>query len=140
MITTTLMLLALVLLLPLLLNLPAVSPMVTTGTARLPALALRPRLPSLSMITTTTTPLALALSPPLPPSPLAANPTATTVRFSSPRSCNHILTIPGHCDGPATAAADSTPTSSNSAAVTDNAAIGPMIPLAGMVAAAVFAL
>ncbi|KAH7178068.1 hypothetical protein DER46DRAFT_145477 [Fusarium sp. MPI-SDFR-AT-0072] len=45
-----------------------------------------------------------------------------------------------HCDGPATAASDSTPTSSDSAAVTDNAAIGQMIPLAGMVAAAAFAL
>ncbi|KAL4726611.1 hypothetical protein ACLX1H_005499 [Fusarium chlamydosporum] len=45
-----------------------------------------------------------------------------------------------HCDGPATAAATGTPTESDSAAVTDNAAGMQMIPLAGMVAAAVLAL
>ncbi|KAF5664485.1 hypothetical protein FHETE_7076 [Fusarium heterosporum] len=46
-----------------------------------------------------------------------------------------------HCDGPATAASDGTPTSSSeSSAVTDNAAAIQFVPFAGMVAAAVLAL
>ncbi|KAF4969421.1 hypothetical protein FSARC_3352 [Fusarium sarcochroum] len=44
-----------------------------------------------------------------------------------------------HCDGPATAASG-TPTASDSAAVTDNVAGMQMVPLVGMVAAAVLAL
>ncbi|KAF5001124.1 hypothetical protein FGRMN_1235 [Fusarium graminum] len=46
-----------------------------------------------------------------------------------------------HCDGPATAASGGTPTSSSdSSAVTDNAAGIQFVPFAGMVAAAVLAL
>lgn len=46
-----------------------------------------------------------------------------------------------HCDGPATAATSgSATTTSDSAAVTDNAAVMQMVPFVGMVAAAVLAL